>query len=167
MERNTAGQLTSDTVSGEAHAEIGLIDHIRNLDRRVREIEVKLFPQTDGSGTGRYPDNWTQTGDGTDYPGSYGVGLDLGAGDSVRVIDGEGGIDNTIRTVKAVGKDTVIVDSGATYPRNKVVRANPPAPSTAQQDSSLKPFNPFVEPAGEVIHAPEEPAPIEEPTQLE
>ena len=29
-----------------------------------------------GSGTGRYgsADHWTQTGDGTDYPGSYGVG---------------------------------------------------------------------------------------------
>jgi len=34
-------------------------------------------PLADGSGTGRYgdgADHWTQTSDGTDYPGSYGVG---------------------------------------------------------------------------------------------
>lgn len=41
---------------------------------RWSEIRVEEAP---GSGTGRYgtdADNWTQTGDGTDYPGSYGVG---------------------------------------------------------------------------------------------
>lgn len=48
-----------------------------------------------GSGTERWPDgadNWTQTGDGTDYPGSYNVGPQLKAGDQVRVIESDGKI---------------------------------------------------------------------------
>jgi len=47
----------------------------------------------DGSGTGRYGaghDNWTQTGDGTDYPGSYGVGPQPGVGSTAQALDSEG-----------------------------------------------------------------------------
>jgi hypothetical protein len=150
MERNTAGQLTSETVSGEAHAELGLIDHIRNLDRRVREIEVKLFPQADGSGTGRYPDNWTQIGDGTEYPGSYGVGAQsdelkpfvpfvedsgpIKAGDYVRVIGSDGVVDSAIHSVVSVGADTLVVDDGNSYPRDKVVRVIPSPTEPTQQE---------------------------------
>jgi hypothetical protein len=40
------------------------------------ESQQGAVKNTDGSGTGRYHDNtnWTQVSDGTDYPGSYGVG---------------------------------------------------------------------------------------------
>ncbi len=48
--------------------------HVQALHERVQRIEDKLWPPVaDGSGTERY-DNWTQHSNGTDYPGSYGVG---------------------------------------------------------------------------------------------
>jgi len=43
----------------------------------ARETGEPIAVVSDGSGTGRYGDganHWTETGDGTDYPGSYGVG---------------------------------------------------------------------------------------------
>jgi hypothetical protein len=47
---------------------------LQEIDRRLLAIEQKLWPPpADGSGTERY-DHWTQHSDGTDYPGSYGVG---------------------------------------------------------------------------------------------
>ena len=47
---------------------------VESIEARLARVEAKLWPPIEeGSGTGRY-DHWTQTGDGKDYPGSYGVG---------------------------------------------------------------------------------------------
>lgn len=77
VDRNKEGLLTSDVAPDGTAPTKGLIDHIRALDARLQALEDKLFPPVaDGSGTERY-DNWTQHSDGTDYPGSYGVGPEL------------------------------------------------------------------------------------------
>jgi hypothetical protein len=52
---------------------ITLIETLRKFDDRLQAIEDKVFANSDGSGTARY-ENWTQRSDGTEYPGSYGVG---------------------------------------------------------------------------------------------
>src|ERR1700678_1575670 len=43
-------------------------------DLNAQPKAVQAAPEVAGSGTERYADNWTQVSDGTDYPGSYGVG---------------------------------------------------------------------------------------------
>jgi len=133
-DRNEAGELTSESTGGVAPTK-GLIDHIRDLDKRTRAIEQKLWPHADGSGTDRY-DHWTQTGDGTGYPGSYGIKTDgpidpIKLGDSVRVIGADGKVDPTVRTVSGViANGNVCVDGLVTeYTRDKVVRVAKPAVS--------------------------------------
>lgn len=57
---------------------------------RIVAIDLALTPvleEAPGSGTGRYgdgADHWTQTGDGTDYPGSYGVGATGSQGEPLK-----------------------------------------------------------------------------------
>ena len=132
-ERNDVGQLTSEATNGVAPT-TGLIDHIRNLDHRVRAIEEKLWPNSDGSGTDRYVDNWTQVSDGSNYPGSYGVGEelkpfapfdDLLAGDSIRVINESGLVDPDIYTATSVSAEKVEFSHDGqvvTAPRDHVVK---------------------------------------------
>ena len=106
--RNEQGQLTSDPI-GSVAPENGLIDHIRDLDARIGRIEDNIWPNGDGSGTGRYREgtNWTQISDGTDYPGSYGVGPDLVVGDSVRVVNDGGDVDPVVHVVTSVNADRI------------------------------------------------------------
>jgi len=115
---------------------------VRELEERLHRVEKELFKINDGSGTGRYPDNWTQTGDGNDYPGSYGVGPQSGeqkpfvpftedadpikAGDQVRVIGANSVVDSAIHVVVGAGADTLAVDDGNSYSRDKVVRVVAP-----------------------------------------
>ena len=133
--RNEQGQLTSDPI-GSVAPENGLIDHIRDLDARIGRIEDNIWPNGDGSGTGRYREgtNWTQISDGTDYPGSYGVGPDkkpfvpfdeLAVGDLVRVIDEHSNVDPDIHKIVGVGPDSVAVDDGKTYTRDHVAKVIP------------------------------------------
>lgn len=133
-ERNASGQLTSEAGAGGAPATHGIIDHLRILDQRVQRIEDKLWPHADGSGTARYADNWTQTGDGTDYPGSYGVGpVDtLKVGDTVRVTSAEGVVDPEARKVTSVSNGLVYTDGILIgYPRDHVVVVKPDQEQTA------------------------------------
>jgi hypothetical protein len=101
-----------------------------------------LGPDVAGSGTGRYgdgADHWTQTGDGKDYPGSYGVGPDaIKAGDSVRVLGADGAVDPQIHKVVGVGPDSVAVDDGISYPRDRVVRVIPESQKKAWTPAAPK-----------------------------
>ena len=102
----------------------------------------------DGSGTGRYGqgDNWTQTGDGKDYPGSYGVGPEgigsdgqplksfvpfeepvdtLGVGNSIRVLNEEGNVIPSVFIVTSLSpQDVTYLRDGvaSTVNRNRVVK---------------------------------------------
>ena len=91
----------------------------------------KAKAETAGSGTLRYQegDNWTQTGDGTDYPGSYGVGPDLKVGDDVRVIEANGQVNPKVSRITKIDPGTsdgqiFFVDGGDSkgYFRDRVVR---------------------------------------------
>jgi hypothetical protein len=93
----------------------------------------KLVNEKPGSGSLRYPDgadHWTETGDGTDYPGSYNVGPQLKAGDQVRVIESDGKINpNLLQIVKIepeseAGGPVFFVEGGdsAGYVRDRLVR---------------------------------------------
>jgi hypothetical protein len=95
----------------------------------------------DGSGTGRHIDNWTQESDGTKYPAhSYGTGLEpfvpfeetlqsdtLAVGDSVRTINADGNVDQTIFTVSGITPDGEVhtQENDGSYPRNRVVQVIP------------------------------------------
>lgn len=94
--------------------------------------------KADGSGTLRYPDaeNWTQTGDGTEYPGSYGVGPDLKVGDSVRVIESDGAVNPKLATISSITQESpdgviYFVEGGDPkgYFRDRVVRVGPTVPT--------------------------------------
>jgi hypothetical protein len=89
-------------------------------------------------------DHWTQTGDGTEYPKeSYGTGElkpfvpyepadDLAVGDTVRVIEADGEVNQEARKVTSIedlaGGKTVFVEGGDQfgYPRDKVTRVSEP-----------------------------------------
>ena len=156
------------------------IEAIHDLRIRVEALEGNLLPAqqrahyvapgslpdgsgterySDGSGTARYADNWTQVSDGTDYPGSYGVGQqapfvpfneadDLAAGDSVRVIDANGVVKPEIHKVVSIGADSIAVDDGDKYPRSKVVRvlatSQPVIPHVPAQTIPAPPSPPVV-----------------------
>jgi uncharacterized protein with von Willebrand factor type A (vWA) domain len=117
---------------------------VRELEERLHRVEKELFKIDDGSGTGRYPDNWTQTSDGNDYPGSYGVGPStaqktfvpfddpIKSGDQVRVIGSNGVVDSVIHVVVGAGADTLAVDDGNSYPRDKVVRVVQPTKQVSE-----------------------------------
>jgi hypothetical protein len=111
-----------------------------------KDVFDKERAEADGSGTGRYGegDNWTQTGDGTDYPGSYGVGPELKVGDPIRVIEADGSVNPNVSAIVKVTTESpdgmvVFIDGGDPngYVRDRVVRV-PPA---------MKPFMPSGLPA--------------------
>jgi hypothetical protein len=118
---------------------MGIIGHLRSIDDRLQAIENKLWPKLeDGSGTERY-DNWTQHSDGTDYPGSYGVGEqkpfvpfsepDIVAGDSIRVVQASGEVDPVVHVVTEATASVVTFEVDGVpvdVPRDHVVKVVPP-----------------------------------------
>ena len=109
------------------------------IEERLKVIEDHIWPPpADGSGTERY-DNWTQTGDGTQYPGSYGVGEPkpfvpfdetkdpIVVGDSVRIITAAGEVDPAVHKVSGVSTAGEVFVEGDEHPhhRDAVVRVIP------------------------------------------
>jgi hypothetical protein len=75
-----AGNLQQETkplTLESVHARLTAVENHPALS--IPALETR---EADGSGTGRYGEhgNWTQVSDGTDYPGSYGVGKRDGVG---------------------------------------------------------------------------------------
>lgn len=115
---------------------IELQQTVRELEERLHRVEKVVFKIDDGSGTGRYVDNWTQESDGTEYPpSSYGTGTatlkpfvpfdDLKVGDLVRVQNEDGTVDPMVYTVSSISEDGKLVyvkDDHPGYSRDKVVR---------------------------------------------
>ena len=118
-----------------------LIEAIHDLRIRVEALEGNLVPAqqragyepVSGSGSERWPDgadHWTQTGNGTDYPGSYGVGPEetdglipfvplsapiqsdgLAVGDSFRIIRADQSVDPAAHVATAIANDLVTYEA--------------------------------------------------------
>jgi hypothetical protein len=103
--------------------EQGIIDQVK-LTAQGPEDSRKLLDfansEAPGSGTGRWGDhdNWTQHGDGTDYPlhgASYGVeagGNTLQPGAAIRVLKDDGTVDPPVHTVTSTSGSTVYFTRG-------------------------------------------------------
>lgn len=101
---------------------IELQQTVRELEERLHRVEKVVFHIDDGSGTGRY-DNWTQTGDGTEYPGSYGVGAEkkpfvpytepdvLVTGSAFRILKADQSVDPVVHVATAVSAGLVSYES--------------------------------------------------------
>jgi hypothetical protein len=96
---------------------INLQTTVREIEERLHRVEKEVFKIADGSGTGRYVDNWTQESDGKDYPpSSYGTGNEpapdvLTVGSSFRILRADQSVDPVVHVATALSDGLVTYES--------------------------------------------------------